>query len=121
MPRIKPNIVAVTVFIDGQPSALFFKGTEPEHSRQTWRGYLADWVAGMIRDGHTIKYDMFWRSDAQWPACGCPQKWAAPNAFNGMLAKEGAGRRLEDIRFEAMWNNKPGNKKAHASFKASAS
>ena len=124
MPRIKANIVAVTVKIDAQASALFLKGYDNPKGPQTWRHELGSWAGEMIQAGHTIKYDMFWRSDAPWPACGCPQKRAAPNAFQGMLDKEGAGRRLEDIRFEPLRLDRltySKTKMTHATFKAQAS
>lgn len=123
MSRIRPNIVAVTVFIDGQASALFLKGYDNPKGPQTWRHQLGEWYGGMIRDGHTIKYDMFWRSDAEWPDCGCPDKRAAPNAFQAMFDKEGRGRRLEDIRFEPLRLDRTTyskTKMTHATFKASA-
>lgn len=118
MPRVRPNIVAVTVKIDGEASALFFQGFRNTKVIQSWRHDLGNWASGMINAGHTIEYDMFWRSAEPWPACGCPDIWAAPNQFSAMFAKEGAGRRLEDIRFEP-YRYTPSNKKAVASFKAS--
>lgn len=116
MARIKANIVAVTVFIDGSVTALFFKGRD-ESGKQVWRKEFAKWYGDMHRAGHKMRVDVIWRSDAEWPRCGCPDLHAAPNAFAGMFAKEGEGRTLESISFEPYTLN-IANKKARASFKA---
>ncbi len=116
MSRIKANIVAVTAFIDGEPSCLFFNGTNEQYS---WYDLYCQWRIRMQSDGHKVKMDMRWRSGAAWPDCGCEDKWASPNAFSAMFDKEGAGRKLEDISFEPYRYNLK-NTKARARFKAQA-
>lgn len=112
--RIKANVVAQLVIIDGEANCLFFDGSEGD---RFWRINRARWFAEMHKSGHTIKFGITWRSDAPWPDCDCGQLWASPAAFQGMLDKEGRGRRIEEIRFEPYRYNYK-NKNAHATFRA---
>lgn len=97
MPRIKANIIAAIVKIDGSTEALFFNGTNHDRS---WRELFDEWFIRMDNDGHKIKIIRLWRSDQEWPFCNCSQTWASPNQMGMMFYREGRNRKLEDIKFE---------------------